>query len=109
MKTWFKYVKPYWPYFIIGPLCMIVEVIGEVLMPFMLSTVINAGEDGTLTVTKSVVTAVGMILIALFMMAGGVGGAYFGAKASVNFAADLRGDVYRKVQDFSSKNIDKFF
>ena len=108
MKTWFKYVKPYWPYFIIGPLCMIVEVIGEVLMPFMLSTVINAGEDGTLTVTKSVVTAVGMILIALFMMAGGVGGAYFGAKASVNFAADLRGDVYRKVQDFSSKNIDKF-
>lgn len=108
MKTWFKYVKPYLPYFIIGPLCMIVEVIGEVLMPFMLSTVINAGEDGTLTITKSVATAVGMILIALFMMAGGVGGAYFGAKASVNFAADLRSDVYRKVQDFSSKNIDKF-
>ncbi len=108
MKTWFKYIKPYLPYFIIGPLCMIVEVIGEVLMPFMLSTVINAGEDGSLTVTKSVATAIGMILIAVFMMAGGVGGAYFGAKASVNFAADLRSDVYSKVQDFSSKNIDKF-
>ena len=108
MKVWFKYVKPYLPYFIIGPLCMIVEVIGEVLMPFMLSTVINSGEQGTLTITKSVATAVGMILIALFMMAGGVGGAYFGAKASINFAADLRSDVYGKVQEFSSKNIDKF-
>lgn len=108
MKQWFKYIKPYLPYFIIGPICMIVEVIGEIAMPFMLSTVINSGEDGTLTVTKSVFTAVGMIVIALLMMAGGIGGAYFGAKASVNFAADLRSDVYKKVQDFSSKNIDRY-
>lgn len=108
MKQWLKYVKPYLPYFIIGPVCMIVEVIGEVVMPFMLSTVINAGEDGTLTVTKSVLTAVGMIGVALVMMAGGVGGAYFGAKASVNFAADVRSDTYKKVQEFSSKNIDKY-
>lgn len=108
MKQWFKYVKPYLPYFMIGPICMIVEVIGEVLMPFLLSTVINAGEDGSLTVTKSIFTAVAMIVLALLMMAGGVGGAYFGAKASVNFAADLRSDVYKKVQDFSARNIDKF-
>ena len=108
MKQWFKYIKRYLPYFITGPVCMIVEVIGEVLMPYLLSTVINAGEDGTLTVTKSVLTALSMIIIALIMMAGGVGGAYFGAKASVNFAADVRFDVYKKVQEFSSKNIDKF-
>ena len=108
MKQWLKYVKPYLPYFIIGPVCMIVEVIGEVVMPFMLSTGINSGEDGTLTVTKSVLTAVGMIGVAIVMMAGGVGGAYFGAKASVNFAADVRSDTYKKVQEFSSKNIDKY-
>lgn len=108
MKTWFKYIKPYLKYFITGPVCMIVEVIGEMLMPFMLSVVINAGEDGTLTVTKSILCALGMIGIAIMMMVGGVGGAYFGAKASVNFAADLRSDVYKKVQEFSFKNIDKF-
>lgn len=108
MKTWFKYVKPYLKYFITGPICMIVEVIGEMLMPFMLSVVINAGEDGTLTVGKSILIALGMIVIAVMMMVGGVGGAYFGAKASVNFAADLRSDVYKKVQEFSFKNIDKF-
>ena len=108
MKQWFKYIKRYLPYFITGPVCMIVEVIGEVLMPYLLSTVINAGEDGTLTVTKSVLTALSMIIIALIMMAGGVGGAYFGAKASVNFAADVRFDGYKKVQEFSSTNIDKY-
>ena len=42
------------------------------------------------------------------MMAGGVGGAYFGAKASVNFASDLRQDIYNKIQNFSFENIDKF-
>lgn len=108
MKTWYKYVKPYLKYFITGPICMIVEVIGEMLMPFMLSVIINAGKDGTLTVGKSILIALGMIVIAVMMMVGGVGGAYFGAKASVNFAADLRSDVYKKVQEFSFKNIDKF-
>lgn len=108
MKKWYKYIKPYLPYFIIGPLCMIVEVIGEMLMPTYLASVINDGTDGTLTILGSIGTAGLMILTAAIMMAGGVGGAYFGAKASVNFAADLREDVYRKVQTFSFANIDKF-
>ncbi len=108
MKKWMKYIKPYWPYFIIGPLCMIVEVIGEVLMPRLLATVINQGNDGTLTVGNSIWTCVLMIVIALVMMAGGIGGAYFGAKASVNFAADVRKDIYGKIQRFSFANIDRF-
>lgn len=103
---WLRYVKPYLPYFIIGPLCMIVEVIGEVLMPKCLSLVINgAAEHGW---QYAVSVAGGMVLIALCMMAGGIGGAYFGAKASVNFAADLRSDVYARVQQFSFANLDHF-
>ncbi len=121
---WFKYVKPYLPWFIIGPLCMIVEVIGEVVMPKLLAYIIDFGVkhemeempgwlrwlyDALGTDSAFVVAlAVGMVLTALLMMIGGVGGAYFGAKASVNFAADLRADIYRKVQTFSFSNIDKF-
>ena len=33
MKRWYKYIKPYLSAFILGPLCMIIEVIGEVVMP----------------------------------------------------------------------------
>ncbi|MBQ8381583.1 MAG: ABC transporter ATP-binding protein [Clostridia bacterium] len=108
MKRWYKYIKPYLPYFILGPLCMIIEVVGEMLMPTFLTSVIDGGNDGTLTVAKSIITSLLMILTAIIMMAGGVGGSYFGSKASVNFAADLREDVYRKVQKFSFANIDKF-
>ena len=108
MKRWLKYVKPYLPYFILGPICMIVEVVGEVLMPKLLSIIINQGTEGTLTVEKSVGVCLLMILTAVLMLGGGVGGAYFGAKASVNFAADVRRDAYKRLQDYSFSNIDKF-
>ncbi len=87
---------------------MLVEVAGEVMMPMFLGKIINAGIYGTLTVSKSIGYALLMVLTALMMMAGGVGGAYFGAKASVNYASDVRRDVYSKVQKFSFANIDKF-
>lgn len=108
MKRWFNYARPYLPFFIIGPLCMIVEVIGEVLMPKFLSIILNKAQQGTLTPQNSLTTALLMALTAVLMMAGGVGGAYFASKASVNYAADLRSDVYRRVQSFSFANIDKF-
>ncbi len=108
MKLWYKYIKPHLPYFIIGPVCMIIEVIGEVLMPMFLAIVINGATKGTLTVGSSIGVAGLMILTAVMMMVGGVGGAYFGAKASVNFATDLRADVFSKIQKFSFANIDKF-
>ena len=108
LKHWIKYIRPYKAWFILGPLCMIVEVIGEVLMPLLLAKVINAGNIGTLTVGSSIGTAGLMILIALFMMAGGIGGCYFSSKASIAFAGDIRNDLYSKIQSFSFGNIDRF-
>ncbi len=106
VKKWMRYVKPYKWYFILGPLCMIVEVIGEVLMPKFLAQVINNAAHNS--PWFSVGQAALMIVTALLMMAGGVGGAWFGSKAAVNFAADLRADIYHKVQRFSFSNIDRF-
>ena len=108
MKRWFKYVKPYLSSFILGPVGMIIEVIGEMFMPLLLADLINNANAGTLTVGKSIGVAAMLIVIVLLMMSGGVAGAYFGAKASVNFAADLRRDLYTKVQQYSFSNIDKF-
>ena len=107
MKTWGKYIRPYWPYFVLGPLCMIVEVIGEVLMPKYLQGIID---DGAVNPNVGYILGAGamMVITALLMMLGGVGGCYFGAKAAVNFGADLRQDLYDKVQSFSFANIDRF-
>lgn len=102
-----KYVKPYWVYFLVGPLCMIVEVLGEVFIPDLFSKMIDGGVYGNSSGYVVMICAL-MIATALLMLAGGVGGSYFGAKASVNFATDLRRDLYSSVQRFSFANIDKF-
>ena len=78
------------------------------MMPWLLRGVLNAGSAGTLTVGSCIGYMAAMILTALLMMAGGVGGAYFGTMASVGFSADLRLDLYKKVQSYSFANIDRF-
>jgi len=107
MKRYYKYVRPYLRYFILGPIMMMVEVVGEVVLPQLMANIINIGAANRDT---GYILKMGglMVLMAGLMMLGGVGGAYFGAKASVNFAADLRKDVFSKVQKFSFSNIDKF-
>ncbi len=108
MKQYGKYVKPYLSAFIIGPILMIVEVIGEVIMPWLLSRIMDVGVTEKAGISFIVAIGVLMIITAICMMAGGVGGNYFAVKASSNFANDLRKDVFRKVQNFSFANIDKF-
>ena len=93
MKKWFKYVRPYLPYFILGPICMIVEVVGSVWMPKLLAVIIDYGLGNKDPETAGalvrwiyraaggaspfiIAVTVGMILTALIMMVGGVGGAY---------------------------------
>ncbi len=107
MKQYLKYIKPYLVSFVVGPLLMIVEVLGEVLMPYFMSLIIN---EGVANRNVSYIVGIGltMVLTAFIMMAGGIGGAYFGAKGAISFAADVRRDVFLKIQKFSFANIDKF-
>ena len=107
MKRWMQYIKPYWVYFTVGPLMMIIEVLGEIFMPKFMAQIINNGVANQ-NVGYIIGMGVLMLVTSLLMMLGGVGGAYFGAKASINFGADVRKDVYAKVQTFSFSNIDKF-
>ena len=107
MKRYWKYIKPYLPAFICGPLLMIVEVIGEVLLPKFMANIINIGaanQDVPYIITMGIV----MVVTALLMMAGGIGGAYFAAKAAISFAADIRRDTFEKVQKFSFANLDQY-
>lgn len=107
MKRYLKYVKPYWRSFVFCPVLMLTEVLGEVLLPAFMANIINIG-----AVQHNVPYIMGMgtvmLLTALVMMAGGIGGAYFAARAAIHFAGDLRSDVFKKVQEFSFQNVDTF-
>ncbi len=107
MSFYYKYIKPYLLYFIIGPILMITEVVGEVLMPRLMANIINIGVPAD-NIGYIVQMGLLMVGVAIMMMCGGVGGNYFAARASVSFAADLREDLYKKVQTFSFANLDHF-
>ena len=107
MKRWLNYAKPYWPFFIVGPLCMLTEVVGEIALPALYSKIVDVGVANH-DVRYIIVSCLLMILTAVLMMLGGVGGSYFASKACVNVAADVRRDVYSKIQKFSFANIDHF-
>ena len=110
MKQWKRYksyILPYKSAFILGPLMMVTEVLGEILLPKFMSMIINHGvaqKDGGYILKMGFVMAITSFLMA----AGGILGAYFAAKASISFTSDLRRDLFARVQQFSFKNIDTF-
>ena len=110
MKQWKRYksyILPYKSAFILGPLMMVTEVLGEILLPKFMSMIINHGvaqKDGGYILKMGLVMAITSFLMA----AGGILGAYFAAKASISFTSDLRRDLFARVKQFSFKNIDTF-
>jgi len=111
MKTYWKYIKPYLPFFILGPVLMLTEVAGEIVLPKIMASMIDNGigdmaqGGGIGYILTCAAIMIGCILL---MITGGIGGHYFAIRAAVNFSADLRKGVFEKVQQFSFKNIDKF-
>ena len=107
MKRYGKYIRPYLIYFLLAPVFMLTEVAGEIFLPKLVSLIIDdgiAGGDNAYVIA----TGIKMALLAIIMMCGGVAGGYCATQASVNFASDLRADVFRKLQSFSFKNIDRY-
>ena len=86
---------------------MLTEVVGEIFLPKMVSDIINIGIAGG-DRNYVIITGIKMVVFALMMLAGGVLGGFCATHASVNFAADLRRDVFGRLQEFSFKNIDKY-
>ena len=107
MKRYKKYMTPYLSAFIIGPLLMLTEVFGEIMLPKLMSLIINNGVAERDIHYIMTIRAI-MVLTTSVMAVGGIGGAYFSAKASICFTSDLREDLFAKVQEFSFKNIDTY-
>ncbi len=107
MKGYGKYAKPYLHAFIIGPCLMILEVLGEIMLPKLMSLIVN---HGVAEQDFGYILRIGFLMVGVaFLMAlSGIGGAYFSAKASICFTSDLRRDLFAKVQQFSFQNIDDF-
>lgn len=107
MKKYKVYAKRYLVCFILGPLFMILESCGEFILPYINANIINVGA-ATGDIPYILKSGLWMLLIAIGMLATGVLGANFAIRGSSHLAADLRQDIFDRIQKFSFANIDAF-
>ena len=107
LKTLLSQVKEYKLPSFLTPLCMVLEVICEMIIPILMAKIVDDGIGGG---NMGVIFRVGgmMLVIALLGLLAGLGGAYYGSQASTGFAKNLRKAMFDNIQTFSFANIDKF-
>lgn len=107
LKTLAAQVKEYKKASFITPVFIILEVILEILIPFLMASIIDNGlEKGDI---KHVYVMGGIMLGCAFLsLASGVIAGITAAKASAGFAKNLRKAMYENIQTFSFSNIDKY-
>ena len=107
LKTLGAQIKEFKKDSIMTPLCMIGEVIMEMIIPLMMASIID---DGVEAGNMNHIYAVGawMVVAAFLSLTFGVLGGKFGARASTGFARNLRKAMYDNIQTFSFSNIDKY-
>ena len=109
VKTLLKSVRQYKKPSLITPIFMAVEAFCECLIPFFMSRMIDTEALSQPNAMQHILLYAAILigLAAISMLSGGLAGK-FAATASCGFAANLRHDLFYKVQKFSFSNVDKF-
>ena len=107
LKTLFKETSGVRLVSVLTPLCMVGEVVMEMIVPRLMSSIID---DGVTAGNMQHIYTVGgwMIVAAIVGLIFGVGGAVFGSAAATGLARNLRKSMFRNIQTFSFASIDKY-
>lgn len=103
-----KYLKPYKHFAILAPILMVLEVAMDLIQPTIIQLMIDKGianNDTTYIISMFIII---IIICAFIGLLAGAGCSYYSSKAAVNFATDLRADLYKTIIYFSNNNKDKF-
>ena len=109
-KTWDS-IKKYKKEFILGPIFKIVEVVFELMIPFLMKYMINTGipsfqnNEG---VGKILYPGLIIIAFCIFGFLSTLVCQYFASVASQGFGTDLRNRIFLKVNSLNLKDIDSF-
>ncbi|MGE7824165.1 ABC transporter ATP-binding protein [Paenibacillus sp. NPDC093718] len=107
MLKLFRYLRPHWAAALLAPLLMLLEVAMDLLQPILMASIIDKGvmQNDTSHILHTGLIMLGAAAIGLL---GGLGCTIYSSIASQRFGADLRRDLFRKVQTLSFRNLDDF-
>ncbi|SCG84302.1 putative ABC transporter ATP-binding protein yfiB [Proteiniborus sp. DW1] len=107
MKNLLPFMKKYLVFAILSPILMILEVLADIIIPYLMSRIVDVGivnQDIQYIVKIGII----MIISAILAMTFGVLSSFAGARAGYGFAAEIRQEAFKRVQGFSFANLDKF-
>ena len=107
IKTLAKHIKENKIPSILAPLFIILEVIMEILIPLVMSKIIDYGVEKA-DIAYVVRMGALMLVMALLSLTFGALSGKYAAKASTGFAKNLRMAMFSNIQNFSFTNIDKY-
>lgn len=107
LRTLLKYIGEFKTTAFLTPMCMIGEVICEMIIPVLMGRIVDVGIGGS-DMNYIIRTGLIMLAVALMGLLFGILGGVFGAKASAGFARNLRKAMHDNIQTFSFSSIDKF-
>lgn len=107
MNKLLSYMEKYKVYAILTPILMMLEVMTDIFIPYLMAQIVDKGIANH-DINYVVKIGLLMVFIALLGMVFGVISAHFGAKAGHGFAAEVRLETFKRVQDFSFENLDDF-
>lgn len=106
MRKLLPFMRKYAIYAFLSPLFMILEVLADIIIPYIMSRIVDVGivnQDIQYIVTLGIT----MIVAALLAMIFGILSAHCGARAGFGFAAEIREETFKRIQDFSFANLDQ--
>lgn len=107
IKKLARYIKGYKKESILTPIFVMLEVIMEVLIPFLMADLIDKGIDGG-NIPLIIKLGAALLIGAFISLFFGALAGKTAATASAGFAKNLRKGMFYNIQDFSFSNVDKF-
>ena len=106
VKTLVKSIREYKKATLLSPFFVMIEVIMECILPLIMAKLIDHMTGNSMDpIIKYGLLLVVMAMVSLF---GGTMAARYAATASAGFAANLRRDMFVKIQNLSFSDIDRF-
>ncbi|HOQ37769.1 MAG TPA: ABC transporter ATP-binding protein [Acetivibrio sp.] len=107
MKKLLPYMKKYMGYAVLSPILMILEVVADIIIPYLMSLIVDVGIKNQ---DIDYIVKIGLLMVAsaILAMVFGIVSAHFGARAGFGFASEIREAAFTKIQTFSFANLDQF-
>lgn len=107
MKKYWEILKRYKVGLLVSPLFVLVNVSSESIQPLFMARIID---EGVMERNLSAITSIGlyMLLVSVAGLAASIANIYTSSLTSIGFGTDLRNSLFRKIQELSFSDIDKF-